>query len=27
MAKTKKSSRATLPAGISKVLKRLHYPL
>ncbi|TCG06489.1 IS6 family transposase [Paraburkholderia steynii] len=27
MAETKKSSRATLPAGISKVLKRLHYPL
>lgn len=26
MAKTKKS-RATLPAGIGKVLKRLHYPL
>ncbi len=27
MAKTKKTPRATLPAGIGKVLKRLHYPL
>ncbi|MBR8152812.1 IS6 family transposase, partial [Burkholderia vietnamiensis] len=27
MGKTKNSSRATFPAGIGKVLKRLHYPL
>jgi len=27
MGKTKDSSRATSPAGIGKVLKRLHYPL
>ena len=27
MGKTKKTVRATLPLGIGKVLKRLHYPL
>jgi transposase-like protein len=27
MAKTKKALRKTVPAGIGKVLKRLHYPL
>jgi transposase-like protein len=27
MGKTKKTARATLPLGIDKVLKRLHYPL
>jgi putative transposase len=27
MGKTKKTPRATLPLGIGKVLKRLHYPL
>jgi putative transposase len=27
MGKTKKTPRAALPAGIGKVLKRLHYPL
>ena len=26
MAKTKKTARTTLPAGVGKVLKRLHYP-
>jgi hypothetical protein len=27
MEKTKKTRRKTLPAGIAKVLKRLHYPV
>jgi hypothetical protein len=27
MAKTTKTPRKTLPPGIAKVLKRLHYPL
>jgi putative transposase len=27
MAETTKTPRTTLPAGIAKVLKRLHYPL
>ena len=27
MEKTKKTLRKTLPAGIAKVLKRLHYPV
>jgi hypothetical protein len=27
MEKTKKTPRKTLPAGIAKVLKRLHYPV
>ncbi|CAD6563315.1 hypothetical protein LMG24235_08559 [Paraburkholderia sabiae] len=27
MGQTKKTPRATLPPGIGKVLKRLHYPL
>jgi putative transposase len=27
MGKTKKTPRTTLPAGVGKVLKRLHYPL